>query len=45
MIPTVEQILLDVAKGTCTIEQAMRWIREHLKIAEERGRASLPTME
>jgi hypothetical protein len=29
MIPTVEDILHDLAAGKCSVEQAMAWMDEH----------------
>ena len=37
MIPTIEEILIDLANGDMTIESADCWIRDHLSMAEETG--------
>ncbi len=37
MIPTIEQIVKDLAAGTCTQEQAIAWLNQHVKLASDTG--------
>jgi hypothetical protein len=37
MIPTIEDILDDLFDQRITLDQAKKWINEHLSLAEERG--------
>jgi hypothetical protein len=37
MIPTIEEILVKLANGDMTIDDADHWIREHLSLAEDTG--------
>ena len=41
MIPTIEQILADMAVGEITAEQAIAWINEHLRLAQESAQDGL----
>lgn len=34
MIPTIEQILVDLQTGDITAEQAIAWLNEHLRLAQ-----------
>jgi hypothetical protein len=37
MIPTIEEILVKLANGDMSIDDADHWIREHLSLAENTG--------
>lgn len=40
MIPSIEQILADLAEGSITREQALAWINTHIELAEGEAQGS-----